>query len=354
MDTAKHIAERTRAMPPRAFPRRTVEEALAVPLALKDNNGGNPWPTDQVAKALGVAKTNNKFFYVTAASRDYGFSVGTRDAAEISLTELGRQAVYPASREDEQDARLKGFLNVQVFKRVLEHFGGSKLPDKQYLTNTLRTQFNIDEAVQDEFVDIYSRNCRFLGIGATYSTSGDGEGASTAELSADTRSVTVATPKDGRGAPPVCFIIMPFTERTDTHEPGFFAEVLNRILTPATTAAGFEAKTALRQGSDVIQSTIVNDLLDAELVLADLTEHNPNVLFELGMRMAEDKPVVLVRAKGTGQIFDVDNLLRVAEYDPNVWPSTVERDVPALTDHIKAGWEGRAGSSYLSILRSRS
>ena len=338
----------------RAFPRRTVEEALAVPLALKQNNGGNPWPTEEVAGSLGIAKTNNKFFYVTAASRDYGFTQGTRDAAQINLTDLGRQAVYPSSPEDEYSARLKGFLNIEVFKRVLEHFGGSKLPEKRYLTNTLSTQFNIDESVQDEFIDIFSRNCRFLGIGATFDLSADGSARPPDEPARSTKTVTVATPTDRRGTAPVCFIIMPFTERNDVHDPGFFAEVLNRILTPAATAAGFEVKTALRQGSDVIQSTIVNDLLDADLVLADLTEHNPNVLFELGMRMAEDKPVVLVRAKGTGQIFDVDNLLRVAEYDPNVWPSTVERDVPSLTKHIKAGWEGRAGSSYLSILRRES
>lgn len=37
------------------------------------------------------------------------------------------------------------------------------------------------------------------------------------------------------------------------------------------------------------------------MVLADLTEHYPNVLFELGMRMHLDKPVALVRAKGTGR-----------------------------------------------------
>jgi hypothetical protein len=83
-------------------------------------------------------------------------------------------------------------------------------------------------------------------------------------------------------------------------------------------------KTAKRQGSDIIQSTIVNDLLEADLVLADLTEHNPNVLFELGMRIHADLPVVLVRARGTGAIFDVDNMLRVEEYDPNLWTSTVK------------------------------
>jgi hypothetical protein len=27
--------------------------------------------------------------------------------------------------------------------------------------------------------------------------------------------------------------------------------------------------------------------MEADLVIADMTEHNPNVMFELGMRMAE-------------------------------------------------------------------
>jgi nucleoside 2-deoxyribosyltransferase len=140
---------------------------------------------------------------------------------------------------------------------------------------------------------------------------------------------------------------MPFVERNEDHAKGFFSEILKTVITPAATAAGFDVTTALRQGSDVIQSTILNDLLDADLVLADLTEHNPNVLFELGMRMAMDKPIVLIRAKGTGPIFDVDNLLRVEEYDPNVWPSTVEADVETLEVHIRAGWEGREVRSVI-------
>ena len=49
------------------------------------------------------------------------------------------------------------------------------------------------------------------------------------------------------------------------------------------------------------------------------------------MRMKEDKPVALVRASGTGPIFDVDNMPRVQDYNPNVWPSTVERDVRRIS-----------------------
>ena len=114
----------------------------------------------------------------------------------------------------------------------------------------------------------------------------------------------------------------------------------------------FIVETANRQGSDVIQSTIVNDLLEADLVIADLTDHNPYVLFELGVRIAEDKPVVLVKASGTGRIFDVDNMMRVYEYSANLWQSTVEKDFAEITEHIKAAWEKRSSDqSYMKILR---
>ena len=111
-------------------------------------------------------------------------------------------------------------------------------------------------------------------------------------------------------------------------------------------------KTAKIEGSDVIQATIVNELLAADLAFADLTEHNPNVLFELGMRMSQDLPVALVRAKGTGAIFDVDNMLRVADYNPNLWASTVEKDIPQLTAHVLASWQNRdTEQSFMKILR---
>ena len=108
--------------------------------------------------------------------------------------------------------------------------------------------------------------------------------------------------------------------------------------------AGFTVETANKQGSDVIHSTIVNDLLEADLVIADLTDHNPNVLFELGMRMHADLPVALIKSK--------DNMLRVYEYNPNLWKSTIETDVKELIDHFKAAWDNRASEqTYMKILR---
>lgn len=343
----------------RTFPRRTLEQALRVPRALKEKNGGNPWLPKEVAVVLDVGPTSGNYYYLTAASRDYGFTVGTRDSPSISITDLGREAVYPGSDAQERNALRAAFLNIEPFRKVLEHYKGNSLPEYRYLANTLQTEFGVDPSFHEEFLEIFDKNCRYLGIGSEYDPDQIPETRQPPQ-SPHSRDVKPAgqaamvvgePPRPAAGAP-ICFVIMPFTERDDRHVTGFFEEVLANLFTPAGIAAGFEVRTAQRHGSDVIQSTIVNDLLEADLVLADLTEHNPNVLFELGMRMAEDKPVVLVRARGTGPIFDVDNMLRVEEYNPSLWKSTIEKDVPRLTEHILGAWENRETvQTFMKILR---
>ena len=131
---------------------------------------------------------------------------------------------------------------------------------------------------------------------------------------------------------------MPFAEHaTQARSEGFFKELYSSIIKPACERAGFEPSTADRKGSDVIHTTILREILEADIVVADLTDHNPNVMFELGLRMAMGaKPVCIVKSKDTGRVFDVDNVLRVYEYNQNLWPSTVEQNIPELADHIKA------------------
>jgi len=333
----------------RPFPRVPLEKALTLAYLIKDMNGGNPWSTEDVAAAANLSIKSESFFYLTAASRDYGLTEGTRNTEKISLTDEGKELVYAASPEQEYNLKVRAFFNAELFKRVLEHFKGSNLPEMKYLSNTLSKEFGLHPDVHDEFSKIFAANCRYLEIGSGFSLGAE-LNSSTAPLVHDRATVILA--ETGNNNAPVCFVIMPFKEREPSRPLGFFDEVLRSLIVPAGSAAGFSVKTANRTGSDVIQATIVNDLLNADLVIADLTEHNPNVLFELGMRMAEDKPVVLIRAKGTLPIFDVDNMLRVEDYNPNLWSSTIEDDLPKLQEHIKATWEDRdKRRSYMQILR---
>jgi hypothetical protein len=321
---------------------------LKIVQAIKKNNGGKPWPPDEIAKAVSLSPKANKFYYMSAASRDFGLTEGTRDTDNISLTEFGRNIAYAESEAKELELKKQAFLSVEIFKSVLGHYNGSNLPEMQYLSNTLINTFHIPEDDHEEFSKLFKANCEYTRIDQEQIF----DSKEKSPLKSKPEIVTMAETDDKTSL--TCFVIMPFREKDASRSKGFFDEVLQKLITPAGKMAGFNVKTANRKGSDVIHSTIINDLLNAELVLADLTEHNPNVLFELGMRMAENKPVVLIRAEGTGQIFDVDNMLRVFDYNPNLWVSTIEKDLPKLAEFIKASWENKdSGQTYLNILKGQ-
>lgn len=237
--------------------------------------------------------------------------------------------------------------NVELFAKVLDYYGKENLPEIKYLKNTLKTQFGIDESLQDDFYDVYQKNLQLL---KQYPVTLDSEPSARKQEKGAQSSIVIGDSVSRSEL--VAFVAMPFSEKTGVYADGYFDEVLKHLITPAAVNAGFNARTAKKAGSEVIQATIVNDLDVADLVIVDLTEHNPNVLFELGMRIAFDKPVCIIKAKGTPAIFDIDHMLRVYEYNPCLWKSTLDVDIPQLTEHIKGAWENRLQlRSYLAILK---
>jgi hypothetical protein len=336
----------------RPFPAVSLADSMPVAHAIRNLNGGNPWATAEVATALELSAKANRFFYVTASARAYGLTSGSRDTAQIELGPIGRRILYATTPENEKQALRDAFFNVDVFKRVFEYYSGGALPDLKYLGNTLETVFGIAPHDHVEFVKVYTSSLEYLRSQNALDGVVGAAGSEVERGSASQHSIVVGVPKGNTTS--IAFVIIPFAERTSGYSRGFFEEVLTNLITPAAIEAGFKVETARREGSDVIHSTIVNDLLAADLVIADLTEHNPNVLFELGLRMASEKPTALIRARGTAPIFDVDNLLRVYDYDPNLWSSTLKTDLPKLTGHIKATWDGRdAATTYMQLLKRK-
>jgi hypothetical protein len=333
---------------PRPFPALPLQDALKVPQAIREKNNGNDWDTDQVATALEMGRKGPKFFYHASASRDYGLTTGSRDTDKIGLTQVGRAIFFAGDELTKRKKTIEAFFSVDLFKRVYQHYGSGQLPEDQYLNNVLLSEFNLAVEFHAEFRKVFEANCKFLKI-----EKGSGEEVPTAETSrpehgADIRVLGEAKGKFDRTA----FVIMPFVEKGQPlRSNGFFKEVLTKLITPACNQAGFAVETAEQDGSDVIQSTIINQLLKAQLVVADLSDHNPNVLFELGIRIAKEMPVALIKAEGTGRVFDVDNMMRVLNYNPNLWSSTVETDLPKISKHIKAAWDNRTTArTYMQIL----
>ena len=112
---------------------------------------------------------------------------------------------------------------------------------------------------------------------------------------------------------PHAFIAMPFGAKPgpDGKSTVHFDRVLADLLRPALLHAGFEVFRAdEEQRAGDIRVDMFQELLAADLVLADLTVANPNVWYELGVRHAlRARGVVLVVGSLPGvnppQVFDV-------------------------------------------------
>jgi hypothetical protein len=117
-----------------------------------------------------------------------------------------------------------------------------------------------------------------------------------------------------KAAPNTCFIIMPISDHPE-YPKGHFTEVYRYFIRPTVEEAGFTCIRADDFGaSHLIQLEIVRQAISADLCICDLSSRNPNVLFELGIRQAFDKPTVLLKDQKTPETFDI-NGFRYVSYD---------------------------------------
>lgn len=132
-----------------------------------------------------------------------------------------------------------------------------------------------------------------------------------------------------------CFVIMPISDPGD-YPPGHFARVYEDIFKPAIRRAGYEPKRADDVlETNLIQLDLLRRLLEAPMAVCDLSSRNPNVLFELGLRQAFDKPVVIVQEEGTPRIFDISPL-RFTTYRKARIYHEVLADQEAISEAIAA------------------
>ena len=94
---------------------------------------------------------------------------------------------------------------------------------------------------------------------------------------------------------------------------------------------------------------IYNHLINEPMVLCDLSSKNPNVLYELGIRHAYDKPVVLVQEEGQSHIFDIAGLTTVS-YRRNRLYDEVVQDQKNITEAIKQTANAQNNYSVMNLV----
>jgi hypothetical protein len=100
-----------------------------------------------------------------------------------------------------------------------------------------------------------------------------------------------------------CGIIMPIAPHQD-YPADHWKDVLG-ILNEAIGLTEFEPKLVSDDVAiGLIHDRIVTNIYNNEIVVCDVSSKNPNVMFELGLRLAFDKPTIIIKDETTGYSFD--------------------------------------------------
>ncbi|PTK11324.1 hypothetical protein [Mammaliicoccus sciuri] len=149
-----------------------------------------------------------------------------------------------------------------------------------------------------------------------------------------------------------CGLIMPisgdsiYTEEHWRNMKKIFEDVLN-----LSTEFNYNLKIVSEKDDvGILQDNIVNGIYESDIIICDVSGRNPNVMFELGMRIAFDKPVVIVKDELTNIAFDI-GVIEYIEYPSNLNYVEIEKFKNKLSkkiDHTIKETENGNNSSYLS------
>ena len=112
-------------------------------------------------------------------------------------------------------------------------------------------------------------------------------------------------PPSEEGQSRTCFVIMPFSE-SDTCTEAEWNKIFEEVIKPAVEASSYDCRRSTATRGNFIKA-IVQDLDASWVVLADLTDRNPNVFYELGVRHALKDRTILIAQNRDDIPFDLQS-----------------------------------------------
>ncbi|HEY4260065.1 MAG TPA: hypothetical protein VGM98_07890 [Schlesneria sp.] len=124
------------------------------------------------------------------------------------------------------------------------------------------------------------------------------------------------------------------------------------ILTQAIDTAGFDTlMVSEANDSGIIQARIVQNLYERPIAVVDVSCKNPNVMFELGMRLAFDKPTVVVKDDSTQYSFDSSPIEHL-EYPRDLRFGKINDFKTALAAKVRATFDrSSSDANYSTYLK---
>jgi len=102
-----------------------------------------------------------------------------------------------------------------------------------------------------------------------------------------------------------CFVIMPFSKSSEEHDEKYWTNHFENFLKPEIeNVPTLNAQRSDELRADILKQIILN-LYDSFVVVADLTDRNANVYWELGIRQSLKVKTITIAEEGTKLPFDV-------------------------------------------------
>lgn len=132
----------------------------------------------------------------------------------------------------------------------------------------------------------------------------------------------------------ICFVIAPIGKpESDTRKRS--DQVLQHIIRPAVESCGYKAVRADEiDEPGIITNQIIRHVIDDPLVIADLTEQNANVFYELAIRHVTCKPLVQIIDKVEDIPFDIGAMRTIQVEHQN--PESVEEAKTKIRKQIQS------------------
>lgn len=128
-----------------------------------------------------------------------------------------------------------------------------------------------------------------------------------------------------------CFVISPIgPEDSDIRKRA--DKLLEHIIRPAIREYGYEAvRSDEITDPGNITTQVIEKTVESDLVIADLTNHNPNVFYELAVRHATSKPYIQLIDSAESIPFDISDI-RTIYYDFDV--ESAEKARKDISKHL--------------------
>ncbi len=136
---------------------------------------------------------------------------------------------------------------------------------------------------------------------------------------------------------PRCGLIMPISA-IDNCTADHWIDV-REILEASISEAGFDPQLVSdSDDSGIIQNRIIQNIYTDPILVCDVSGKNPNVMFELGMRLAFDRPTIIVKDEKTDYSFDTAPIEHLA-YPRDLHYAQIVEFRKTLQDKVRGTYE---------------